>query len=127
MNVFHRSAAPLRAAGYQLKFDDAFGAVERGNGAVQILRREGHVDADGLLQRFENFRLADNLCEMRRADFFFAFGDEDKVHGEFLAGAANRMERREKCGFRPFLIDGAAAHENFADSGPVDDRGVERR
>src|SRR5258708_26170694 len=68
-----------------------------------------------------------DLMEVRRADLFFAFGDEDEVDGELAACAANGMERREERSFGTFLVYGAAADDYFAETGLVDERGVPRR
>src|ERR1700675_3327139 len=68
-----------------------------------------------------------DLMKMRRADFFFAFGYEDKIHGKLAAGAANGVKGGEERGFRTFLIYGATTDDNFAEAGLVDERGVPRR
>src|ERR1700720_3965553 len=65
-----------------------------------------------------------DLMEMRGADFFFAFGNEDEIDGQFAAGAANGVKGGEESGFRTFLIYGAAADDNFAEAGLVDERSV---
>ena len=64
---------------------------------------------------------------MRRADFLFAFGDENEVHGHFFARAANGVKRGEERGFRAFLIDGAAAHDDFAEAGFIEQSRFKRR
>ena len=63
---------------------------------------------------------------MGRADFFFAFGDENEIHGKLLPRAANRVKRGEKSGFRALLVHGAPAHHDFAKPGLIHERGFER-
>ena len=65
--------------------------------------------------------------DVRRSDFLFAFGDHDEIHRHLLARAADRVQRGEECRFRTFLIHRAAADDDFADAGLVDDFRFERR
>src|SRR6266436_9869633 len=57
---------------------------------------------------------------MRRANFFFAFGDEHKIYGQLFPCAAHSVQRGKKCRFRSFLIHRAATDEHFAETGLVD-------
>ena len=69
----------------------------------------------------------DDLSEVRRADFFLAFGDENQIHGQLAAGGFEGVQRGEPGGFGSFLIDGSAADQNFSEAGLVDQRGFKRR
>ena len=62
--------------------------------AIQRLHAHGHEHTRTFAQRRHHFRLMNNLREMRRADFLFAFGDKNQVHGQLAPGVAERLERR---------------------------------
>ena len=68
-----------------------------------------------------------DLAEMGRADFFFSFRHEDKVHRHFAAGGFHRMERFQEGRLRTFLIHRAAADHDFAHARFIHDRGLSRR
>src|SRR6266404_657406 len=127
VHVFARAAAPLFAAGDELELDNTFGAEKLRDFAVEALRRKGHEDAVALFKGGENIGAMDDLREMRGADFFFAFGDEYEIYRELAACAANGVKGGEESGFWTFLINGAAADDDLAESRLVDQRGVPRR
>src|SRR5215475_5301835 len=127
MYVALGTTAPFIAAGDELEFNDAFCAIERCDGAVEILRGERHEDADTFLEGFEDFRLADDLWKVWRADFFLAFRNENKIHRNFFAGAANRVECGEEGCFRAFLVDGTATDQDFSDALAIHDGRIEWR
>src|SRR5262249_27011077 len=102
-------------------------AEKSGDSAVEILRGERHEDADGFPEGFEDFGLTNYLREMRGTDFLFALGDKNKIHWNFLPGATNSVERGEERCFRSFLIDGAAADQDFSDALPIHDGRIEWR
>ena len=95
--------------------------------SVGRLARTRHDDARALAEGGQDFGPADHLGEVRRADFFFALGDEHQVDGEFAARAPDGMQRGEERALRPFLVDRAAAHQHLAEIRLVDQRGVEGR
>src|SRR5438105_3533268 len=64
---------------------------------------------------------------MRRADLLLAFGDKDEVDGHILARTANGVKGSEQRGLRTFLIDRAAAHDDFSEAGLVEQSGFEGR
>ena len=64
---------------------------------------------------------------MRRADFFFAFGDEDQIHRELLAHAPDGMKRRQEGGLRALLVDCSPADDHFSQFGLIDQGGLEGR
>src|SRR4029077_1340263 len=117
VDVLARAAAPLFAAGNELELDDAFGTKELRDFAVETLRRKGHEHAVALFEGGENIGAMHDLREMRRADFFFAFGDEYEIYRELAACAANGVKGGEESGFRTFLINGAAADDDLAEPG----------
>src|SRR5579863_5093098 len=126
MNVFARPAAPALATGNQFELDDAFRAEKYTDLAVETLRGEWHEYAAALFQGSQHFGPVDDLGEVRRADLFFAFGDKHEIDGQLAAGPANGVKRREKSRFRAFLIHRTAADEHFAETRPVNYRGVPR-
>ena len=69
----------------------------------------------------------DELTDVRRTDLLLPFRDHDQVHRHLLAGAADRVQRREERGLRSLLIDGAAADDDLAEIGLVDEARLERR
>src|ERR1700675_447029 len=69
----------------------------------------------------------DDLRKMRGADFFFTFGDKNKIYRELAVCGANGVKSGEEGGFGAFLVYGAAADQNFAEAGLVDDCSVPRR
>ena len=83
MHVLARAAAPALAAGGQFAFDDALGAERHGHLAIEALGRLRHENSNTFLERGHHFGLVNDLRKMRRADFFFAFGDESEVDGHF--------------------------------------------
>ena len=93
----------------------------------ESLRGDGHEYAGAFAKRGLHFGPPHDLRKMRRADLLFAFGHENKIHGQLSASAADGVQRGEERRFRPFLVDGAAPDEDFADAGLVDERGVQRR
>src|SRR2546429_5959539 len=64
---------------------------------------------------------------MRRADLLLSFGDKDEVDGHILARTANGVKGSEQRGLRTFLIDRAAAHDDFSEAGLVEQSGFEGR
>src|SRR5215469_3516284 len=64
---------------------------------------------------------------MRRADLLLAFGDKDEIDGQFLARAADGVKRGDQGGLRTFLIDRAAAHDDFSEAWLVEQGRFERR
>ena len=127
VNVLRRTASPFFAARYQFELDHAFRAEVHGDDAVEILRRRRHEDADAFLQRRQHLGSPNELRNVRRTDFLFAFGDQHQVHRHLLAGAANRMQRGEERRFRSFLIHRAATDDHFAQRRFVDDSRFGRR
>src|SRR5436190_23080193 len=120
MHILARPASPAFATGDKLELDNSLGAEIDRNVSVRPLGCEGHEDAGALLERRQHFGFADNLTKMWRTDLLFAFGHQHQIHREFAACAPDRMKRGEKRGLRTFLIDGATAHNYFAEPGPVD-------
>ena len=94
----------LLAAGNELQLDHAFGAQVHGYVAGQSLRGEGHIHAGAFAQRGLHFGATDDLREMRRADFFFALRNKNKIDGQFPAGAADGVQSGEE-GRLPGLSD----------------------
>ena len=90
------------------------------------MRGEGDEDALALAERGEDVGLGRDLAEMRRADFFFAFADEDDVDRQLGLGGADRVERGEEGGFRPLLVHRAAAHNRLPETGAIDHPAFER-
>src|SRR3954447_22526041 len=127
MDVFGRTASPLLAARYELQLDHAFRAEGDGDDAVEILRGGGHEDAAALAQRGFDLGTMDELPDVRRADLLLSFRDHDEVHRHLLAGAANRMQRGQERGLGTLLIDRAAADDDLAEVGLVDEARLERR
>jgi hypothetical protein len=77
------------------------------------------------LQRFKRCQhvgLEHYLTKVRRTNFFLAFGDKHKIDWQLLARIADGVQRRQKRGFRSFLIDGSAADYHFAKPGLVNER-----
>ena len=68
-----------------------------------------------------------DLRKMRRANFFFAFSHQNKVDRQLAARTPDSMQRRKKCGFRPFLIDRPAPDYNFAEARLINNAGLPRR
>ena len=125
--VLLRAAAPACAARNQLEFYDAFRAEGHGYFAVQALRRIRHEDGSAFFQGSGDFGFAHDLGKMRGADFFFAFGDKNKIYGHLLSRAAHGVQCGEERGLGAFLVDGATADNDFAEAGLIDQRGVEWR
>ncbi len=86
-----------------MKMPTVFSSAERTCGASTILRKVG------------------------RADLLLAFGDEHQVDGELLAGAADGMQRGKEGGLRTLLVGGAAAHQDGAETGLLDELRVPGR
>src|SRR5262249_31763812 len=124
VNVLLRPAPPTLAAGGDLTFNDAFRAERDRYLAIESLRCVRHEDANALFERSLDFRLIDNLLEVRRSDFLFAFSHENQIERELPAGAADGMERRKKRRLRPLLIHSAAANKDFAEPRFIDNGGI---
>ncbi len=120
VHVFARAAAPLFAAGDEFELDDAFRTEELRDFAVEALRGKGHEDAVALFERGENIGAMHDLREMRGADFFLAFRDENEIDRKLAACCANGVKCGEEGGFGAFLVYGAAADDHFAEAGLVD-------
>src|SRR5579884_1356825 len=127
MNVFRRPSAPTLAARDQLELDYAFRSEAHGDDPVEVLRCGRHEDADRFSERCFYFGPMHELADVRGSDFFFTFGNEHEIHRQFFAGAANRMQGGEKRRLGTFLIDGAAADDDFSEAGSVDEASLERR
>ena len=63
---------------------------------------------------------------MGRADFLFTFGDKNEIDGELAASATDGVKGREESGFRPLLVYGAAADDDFTEAGLLDECGIPR-
>ena len=114
VNVLGRTASPFFAARHQLQLDHAFGSEVNSNNAVQILRGRRHEHTNTFLQCCQHFRPPNELRNVWRTNFLFAFGHHHQAHGHLLSRAADRMEcRQERC-FRSFLIHHTAAEDYFA-------------
>jgi len=127
VQIFLRTAAPFFAAGNHFEFDDTFCAEKHRDHAVELLRGVRHVDAGTFFQSGSDLGFVDDLRKMRRADFFFAFSDEDDVNGELLPCCFDRDQSGEQRRFGTFLVDGAAADDNLAHAGFVDQARFEWR
>ncbi len=111
VDVQPRAAAPPLAARGQLDLDDALGPESHRDVAVQALCRGGHEDAGAFRQRRLDIGPVDDLRKVRRADFLLALGHENQVDRQLAVGAPVGVEGREERGFRPLLVDGAAADD----------------
>ena len=100
--------------------------VHRHN-SIQILRRRGHEHADTFLQRRQHFRSPNELWNVRRTDFFFAFGHHHQVHRHLFPRASDRMQRSKERRFRSFLIHRAAPDDHLAQRRFVHDSRFRRR
>src|SRR5262249_35520122 len=99
MNIRSRPSPPPLGARDQLKLDDALGAKIDADFAVESLCSKRHEDAATSFERSLDFGPAHYLGKMRRADLFFALGNEHEVHGQLAAGPTNRMKRSEESSF----------------------------
>ena len=91
--------------------------------SVESLGGGRHEDADRAPQRRQHLGPVHDLGEVRRADLLLALGDEHEVDGRRAAGAANRVECREKRRFGPLLVHGPSADHGLSETGLVDERG----
>src|SRR5437667_12557638 len=93
VNVLLWPASPTLAAGSELTFDDAFRAERVRHLAIESLRCIRHDVANAPFERSLDFRLSDNLLEVRRSNFIFAFSNDHQVERDLPAGVAAGMER----------------------------------
>jgi len=87
--------------------------------AVGCLRSRGHENAHDFPERGLDLRTPHDLGEMRRADLLFAFSHHDQVDRQFLPGATDGMQSRQKRRLGALLINGAASNQHFAEAGFV--------
>src|SRR5215467_5883740 len=102
MDVFARAASPLFSARNQLALDDAFRSECHRHVAVQLLLGRRHENAKTFLERCNYLWTAHDLRKMWRTDLLFTLRDEHQIYGKLASGGADRMERRDERGFRPF-------------------------
>ena len=68
-----------------------------------------------------------DLLEVRRADLLLPLRDEHEVDRALAAGAVDGVERGQERGLRPLLVHRAAADQDLAEAGLVDERRLPRR
>src|SRR5712692_8181646 len=122
-----RCQAGLSRRALLLECDYTFGAESEGDFAIESLRGRWHKDAAALFDGGEDLGAMNDWREMRGADFFLAFGDENKIDGELVTGAADGVKGGKEGGFGAFLVHGAAADDHFAEAGLINQRGVPGR
>src|SRR4029453_17114895 len=79
VNVLRRAVAPFLAARYEFEFHDSLRTEGHRDDTARILRCGRHEHADRLLQRGLDLGTVGPRTYMRRADFLFAFGDQDEI------------------------------------------------
>ena len=92
VNVFTRPASPLFAARNQFDFNDALCSQRHGDFAIQVLLGGGHINTAALAQRGEDLWLANDLRKMWRANFLFAFRDQNQIDRELATGTPYGMQ-----------------------------------
>ncbi len=127
VHVLGRTAAPLLAARDELDLDHTLGTKVDRCGAVPILSRGGHENADGASQGRLDLRIRGDVSEVRRADLLFAFCDEDEVHRGLHPRVLECVERGEERRLRPLLIDRTPAHQCLPFTRTIDHPSLERR
>src|SRR5581483_1729145 len=93
VNVVFWTSSPALSAGNQFKFYNAFGAERHRDRSIELLFGGWHENPKAWPKCSHDLVATDNLREMRRSDFFFAFRDQNQIDGELATGCANRMQR----------------------------------
>src|SRR5947208_3316974 len=122
MNVLDRTAAPFFPAGDELELDHTLSTETHRYRAIWILHGGRHENANAFRQRCLHFWPLHDLPDVRRSNFLLALRDHDEIHRELLARAANRIEGREKRGFRSLLVYCTTTNNDLAKSGLVHER-----
>src|SRR5476651_750132 len=117
MDVLLRTTAPLFAARYQLELHDAFRAGCHLDATVYALVRARQQHPHAGFQVRKHLRTADDLTEMRRADFLLALADQHKIYWKFFAAGLERAKCAQKRILRALLVDRAATHAHCAEPG----------
>src|SRR5262245_65863778 len=63
---------------------------------------------------------------MRRADFLLAFRDQHQIDGQLAPRAPDSVKRCKEGRFWSLLVHSPASHQNFADAGSINERGIPR-
>ena len=122
VDVLLGAPPPSLAARNQLQLDDPLGTERHRHRAARVLRRRGHEDARAALEGGRDLGAPHDLPEVRRADLFLPLRHEDEVDRALPARAVDGMESGQERGLRTFLVHRAAADQDLAEAGLVDER-----